>query len=266
MMGGWRRYGQIWLAFLRTSMVADMEYRANITVKIFTDFLWYLAQFVTFEVLYHQTNSLAGWHAPQLRVFLTLLFVVDGTYMILFSENLDQMPSKVVKGELDLLLAKPVDSQFMLSFMKMNTAYLINLILVSTGFAWALTQLDGGVPWTKLPLLLIAIPSGLAVMYSTKLIFAAASIFFGNTSNIMMLWFQIYRLGTRPDVMYPPWLRYLVLAVIPMGFIASVPARILVGPAEWWLPLGSAVVGIVAIVFSRWYWRFAISRYASASS
>ncbi len=38
--------------------------------------------------------------------------------MIILSENLDQFSEKVHKGDLDLLLAKPVNSQFMISLQK----------------------------------------------------------------------------------------------------------------------------------------------------
>lgn len=263
---GLKRYLSMLLAFFRTSVVADMEYRANITAKILTDFLWYFAQLLTFEVLYQHTTTLGGWHLNQLRVFMTLLFVVDALYMIFFSENLDQIPYKVVRGEVDLLLAKPVDSQFMLSTMRMNTAYCVNIVLVTAAFFWALSQLDNGIPWARLPVLLVVIPSGVLVMYATRIIFSAASFFYGNTSQLTLLWFQFYRLGTRPDVLYPSWLRYVVLTILPMGFVASVPARLLVDEWSWGLPLASLAVGISSLAFSRWYWQKALRRYASASS
>jgi ABC-2 type transport system permease protein len=260
------RYLSIWQALFRASLVADLEYRTNIAIKIFTDFLWYFAQMLTFGVLYKHTDTLGGWDFHQLTVFMILLFFVDALYMTLFSENMDQMPAKVVRGELDLLLAKPVDAQFMLSTQKLNTAYCVNLIFIVIAFCWALTQLDGGVPWSRLPLLLVGIPAGLAVMYSSKLFFSASSIYYGNVSNLMMLWFQFYRLGTRPDVFYPSWLRYVVLGIIPMGFIASVPARMLVAPLDWWLPVNAVLIACFSMAAARWYWNCAIRRYASASS
>lgn len=260
------RYRIIWLAFFRTSLVADLEFRANIVVKICTDFLWYLAQLLVFGVLYQHTDTLGGWRANQMQVFMALLFLVDALYMILFSENLEQIPAQVVRGELDMILAKPVDSQFMLSTQKLNTPYCVNIAIIVIALFWSLAQLDGGVPWSRLPLMLIAIPAGLSVVYSSRLVFAASSIYYGNVPNLMQLWFQVYRLGMRPDILYPPWLRYVVLGVIPMGFVASVPARILVSPLEWWLPLASLGVGCGSFAASRWYWNRTIRCYASASS
>jgi ABC-2 type transport system permease protein len=261
-----KRYLSILSAFLKTSVVADMEFRANLSVKVLTDILWYIAQLSTFEILYVHTDRLGGWQVEQMRVFMTMLFIVDALYMFFFSENLDQLGVKIVKGELDFLLTKPIDSQFMASLHRINTAYFVNILIVSTGFVWALTNLPGGVPWSRLALLLIVIPSGLAVVYFTRLIFAASAMFFGANASIMMVWFQIYRLATRPDVIYPRVIRLVVLTALPMAFVASVPTRLLVDEWAPSLVFASVFVGLVTIWLSRKYWAFAMSRYASASS
>lgn len=262
-----RRYLSLWFAFFRASFVADMEYRANITAKVLTDFLWYFAQLLTFEVLFQHTDTLAGWHLKELRVFMTLLFMVDAFYMILFSENLEQIPYKVVRGEADLLLAKPIDAQFMLSSMKMNTAYCVNMIFVVSAFLWSIAQLENGIPWLRSLALLIVIPCGVAVLYSTRVMFSATCFFYGDTSQLTLLWYQLYRLGTRPDLLYPPWLRYIVLTILPMGFVASVPARLIVSREfDWQLPVFAIVAAASALTVSRLYWKKALRSYASASS
>lgn len=261
-----KRYLSILYAFFKASLVADLEFRANITIRVLADLLWYVAQILTFEVLFHHTNQLGGWQIEQMRVFMAMLFVVDALYMVFLSENMDQLGIKVVKGELDFLLAKPIDSQFMTSFMRMNTPYILNIFLVSCALLWALVNLPGGVPWGRLPLLLIAIPAGVIVMYFTKLVFAASALFFGNVGNIQQVWYQLYRMGTRPDTIYPRWLRFVVLAIIPVGFIASVPTRVILESDPMPLVTALLVMSFFMIKLSRWYWRLALSRYTSASS
>ena len=56
--------------------------------------------------------------------------VVDALYMILFHDNLDSFSQKTTKGELDLLLAKPVNSQFMMSCQKVSVPYFVNLLFI----------------------------------------------------------------------------------------------------------------------------------------
>lgn len=246
--------------------MADLEYRANVLVKIFTDVLWYTAQLSVFEVMFRQTTTLAGWDINSTRVFMGMLFFIDAHWMLMFSENLDRMSDKIRRGDLDLLLTKPVSSQFVLSFQRMNTAYVGNIFITGAWLFWALTRVPGVFSWTRLLLLIILLPCSLIIVYSLRFFFAASAVMFTRSESINHLWYQIYRVGTRPDSIYPPWLRYLILTVIPVGFIASVPARlILAKPNFYWL---SACLLLAAIFFylSTRYWRFVLRFYSSASS
>jgi ABC-2 type transport system permease protein len=260
------KYLHVAWALLRASAMADLEYRANILVKILTDVIWYAAMLSTFEVLFRHTQNISGWTLESTRVFMGILFLTDGIWMILFSENLDRFSEKVRRGDLDLYLTKPVNAQFMLSIHKWMVAYFGNLVIVCAWLAWALAQLPGGVPWQRLPLLLILVPCGVLIMYSVRFVFSASAIIFTRADALNYIWYQVYRLGTRPDALYPPVARIALLTILPVGFVASVPARVVAQGQDYWL-VGAAVFGAgLGLWLSSRFWRFALSRYTSASS
>ena len=260
------RYFFILLGFFKASAIADLEYRLNIAVMVFTDILWYSAQIAVFEVLFHNANSISGWTLESTRVFLGVLFVVDALWMILFSENLDRISEKVRRGDIDLLLTKPINSQFMLSFQRMNTSYVLNIAMASCWLIWALIRLDHAFIWTRLLMLVILIPCSLAIVYGIRFLFSVSALIFTQAENINYVWYQIYRLGTRPDSIYPPWLRYTILTIIPVGFVASVPARLILGEQSYELIAASIGLATISIFLSRFFWKFALRFYSSASS
>lgn len=252
--------------FFLTSAISDLEYRLNLTIKVLTDVIWYAAQLSVFEVLFRHTMSISGWTLESTRVFMGLLFVVDALWMLFFSENLDRLSEKVRKGELDLLLVKPVDSQFMMSFQKMNTAYLGNLAIAGAWLVWSLVHLPEAVAWTRMLLLTITIPCSLAITYSMRFLFSAQALIFTRADNINYVWYQLYRLGTRPDALYPSWLRYAILSFVPMAFVASVPARLILEKPDLGLLAASIGIAVLSVYGSTRFWRFALKFYSSASS
>jgi ABC-2 type transport system permease protein len=260
------KYPRIAWALLRASAMADLEYRANMFVKILTDVIWYAAMLSVFEVLFQHTSNISGWTLESTRVFMGLLFLTDGIWMILFSENLDRFSEKVRRGDLDMYLTKPVNAQFMLSIHKWMVAYFGNLLIVGAWLAWSLSQLPGGVPWQRLPLLLILIPCGVLIMYSLRFMFSASAIIFTRADALNYIWYQVYRLGTRPDALYPPVARIVLLTILPVGFVASVPARVVAQGQDHWLVGASLFGAVFGLWFSGRFWRFALSRYTSASS
>ena len=261
-----KRYFSLLFSLFKISAIADLQFRANIALKICNDLIWYLTQFGVFEVLYRHTNQLKGWGLPEVRTFMGVLFLVDAIYMVLFSENMDALREKVKKGDLDFILSKPINSQFLVSFTKMNTPYFINIMIVTSYFFWAIRQLPGGIPWPRLPLLLMVVPCGIAILYSLRFFFSAISLVITESESLTWLWYQIYKMGTRPDRLYPRWLRYVILSAVPVGFIASVPARIIIdGPRTAWLV---TLVGLSTFFLgaSTLFWRYALRNYNSASS
>ncbi len=264
-MREFKKYARLLLAFFRASLVADLEFRANFATRIITDCFWYAAQIISFETIFRHTEKIGDWNVGQTRVFLGMLFVVDAFYMIIFSENLDKISERVRKGELDLLLTKPLNSQFMLSCQRINTAIIGNLLL---GIAWLIGSLMAlpDFNWVRLLWLLILIPAGLLSLYSIRFAFSSTALIFTRSDNLQYLWFQIYRLGMRPDSIYVPWLKFVVLTFLPVAVVASVPARALLNPPDFLLFTWVVLWTFALLYFSHRYWNYCLKFYSSASS
>ncbi len=259
------KYLRLYQAMFRASFIADLEYRANFATRVMTDIFWYIAQVVTFEVLFTHTQLIGGWNLPQMRVFLGVVFMVDALYMIILSENLDQFSEKVRKGDLDLLLAKPVNSQFMLSLQKASTPAIGNLCIAVGWFIYSILQLPN-FEWIRLLWLIILVPCGLVALYAMRFVMASTAVIFARSENLQFIWYQIYRLGMRPDSIYVPWLKWTLLTALPVGVIASVPARALLEPPQWGLIAWVMVLAWILLFLTNKFWRFALRFYSSASS
>lgn len=259
------KYSQLFISFFNASLMAELEYRFNIGARFVTDIIWYAAQLSVFEVLFRHTTNVNGWSLTETRVFMGALFITDALYMLLFSENLDRMGEKVRKGDLDLLLVKPINSQWMLSFQKISVAYLGNLALGIGWFAWSLAQIpDFG--WTRLSWLLLTVPIGLTIGYSIRFMVSTTALYFTRAEAVNYLWYQVYRLATRPHSFYPVFLRYAVLTMMPVAFLASVPAEIILGKASPMVLLWGALLAIVLLKLSAMFWRRGLKAYSSSSS
>jgi ABC-2 type transport system permease protein len=99
-----------------------------------------------------------------------------------------------------------------------------------------------------------------------RFMLSTLAVIFSRAENINYVWYQIYRLGTRPDALYPPWLRYLLLTIVPVGFLASVPSRLVLETPDPVLMGGAVLSAAIFLFISNRFWRYAIRQYSSASS
>lgn len=260
------RYFRLWLAFLKASWMADLEYRMNIVVRVAGEIVWYIVQLSVFEVLYLHTSKISGWDVRGMRVFMGSLFLVDNLYWLLFGENLDNLNAVVRKGDLDLYLTKPVNSQFMVSFRKVTISFAFNILLVSFYLGWAITQLERHPTSAQLFGFLLLVISGVGCYYALRFMFSALVILIQDAGNVQFVWHQLFRLATRPDPIYPPAVRWLILTAFPVAFMASVPARILVEGIDPRLLLAAPAMAAGLVILSHRMWRWALRHYSSASS
>lgn len=260
------RYLRLWAQFLKMSVMADLEYRLNMILRFIGEFVWYLAQLSTFEVIYTHTTLIQGWDVNAMRVFMGCLFLVDVIYMFFIQENMEHFSSMVRKGDLDLYLVKPINSQFMVSCRKVSSVYLLNMFVVLIYLSWAVSQLQTMVTPLQIALFVVLLICGFLICYSIRFFMASLAVIFVNTTSLQFLWHQIYRLGTRPDIVYPRTLRIVLLTILPVGFFASVPSRILVEGLDPRLLVASVAAALFGLLFSSWFWNRALKSYSSASS
>ncbi len=260
------RYLSILGAIFKASLITDLSYRLNFFLKIFTDLIWYFTQISVFEVLFLHTKIIAGWNLQEMRIFLLVLFLVDALYMIFLHENMDTFSDRVRKGELDMILAKPIDSQFMISFSKMSTPYVFNVFMVAIVLAYFVHASHLPVTWLSVAAFLsMLIPASL-IYYSVRFFLSSLAIIFEEATSVNYLWYQLYRFSYRPIEVYPRWMRMVTLTILPLGYLINAPAHILVKGFDASLFFGSFIFSGLIFMCSRMFWRYLLSRYSSASS
>lgn len=252
-------------SFFKASVQSEMQYRANFIGKLLVETAWYAGQIIAFEAIYSFTPVVNGWTVQMVRVFLGIVFVSDCLWMLFFDENFARFSTKVTTGELDLLLTKPVDAQFMMTTQKMNASYLLNISVTLTFLSWAVMHLP--VQQTvQVYWLFLLVPIGVLIQYSIRTFILCMTLIFTNAQNLQFIWYTLMRFGTRPDAFFPTKIRWLLLTVLPVAFLASVPARFLFGLNETWLIGFVLVVPALFLAGARWMWTSTLNRYTSASS
>jgi ABC-2 type transport system permease protein len=260
------RYLKLLATFFRMSVIADLEYRANIIGKVGTDICWYLTNIALFEVMFLHVPTLGGWSIEDARIFLGALFLADAIHMVFFAEGLDRFSALVVSGGLDLLLCKPVNSQFMVSCHRIAWSYLVNVMLAGSWLFWSLSHRLGEVSPLLLGKVLLVASAGGLIMYTLRFSFATFSLIFTQADNLQYLWYNLFRLSTRPHSIYPSGVQLLLLTILPLAFIASIPAEILLGERGTDGIITLLGIAMGCLLFSRWLWGRCLRHYASASS
>lgn len=249
-----------WTLF-KLSAIADLQVPFNIGLQFVNDILWYTMQIILFEALYLHIDRLGGWGIAEMRVFLGILFLVDALQMVLFAYNFDTFSEKIVHRDVDLFLLRPVSSQQLMTSQKLQSGFLLNAVFALSWLLWSLSLLPEGFPWMRSWLIIIVVPAALAIFYSTRLIFCTMALLMTRAEHFHELYFTFFKMGQRPDHLYGPGIRYVILLVIPVGMIASFPTRVLVNPTDTWALPALLAVAAASLFMANRFWRWSVKRY-----
>lgn len=250
--------------FMGASLSLQLEYRANFVVNLVETALRLLGSILALSILFGDGKAIAGWSFPEAMVVLGVFTFFDGLMGMLLFPNLSKIAEGVRTGTMDFVLLKPIDAQFLVSFRNIDVLKLPDVLLGVGIIIWALNQTGTSFFQIILGIGLLLLAYG--IVYSIIFMLSTTAFWFVRVENVTELFWGVYRAGQFPIQVFPGWVRTVFTFVIPIAFITTVPAQAFTGQLEnssivWALGLA---IGLIAL--SRWFWRFALRSYTSASS
>ena len=279
------RYGKVFLTFARNSLVRDMTFRTNFVLQCISSVGWTMMNVGFYLIIFQYTNTIgadSGWDRDKFFLFIATTWFINSLVQAFFMPNAEEFSELIRTGGLDFALLKPIDTQFLVSFRRVDWSALSNfaagaVIAIISLYSLATRKVDPLIPsMTSILLYLIFVACGVVIMYSLMICLSATSIWLGRNQTLYNFWFYITNFSRYPMEIYNRgWgrpLYGLFTFIIPVLLVVNVPARILARPVspqtleDQLLILWSLLATLLSVLISRWVFRRALLSYRSASS
>jgi ABC-2 type transport system permease protein len=250
--------------FWSTAIAAELEYRVNFAIAALSSLGNLAGSLFGLSLFYRTGYQFAGWSWDESLLVLGIYTILQGVTSTILSPNLSKIVTYIQDGTLDFVLLKPVSSQFWLSTRAFSPWGLPDLILgIAMVFYYGLKLGVGPMAYV---LSLVPIFFGILILYCLWFILGTTSIWFVKIYNVTEVLRGLVEAGRYPITAFPTAYRFFFTFVIPIVFLTTVPAEVLLGRIN---PIGLLNGGLLAIgllfVANR-FWRFALRFYTSASS
>ena len=261
-----RRHLRLWNQCLTQAVRRDLQFRTQALTTAVTAVVDLALALVPVLILTNATGRRGGWSGP-LSIAVVGAYGLGSSLIDCFvAPNLRRMDSYVRRGDLDLVLIRPVCAPLYTALRWIQPSELAGAL---SGTALLLT----GLHLAKQP---VTGPAALAATAWLILGMLAYSLFWTNLSYLSF-WLgsaepvndiavQLRGAGQYPLPYYQRTARLVFITIIPAGLIGSVPVASIIGSvSSTWLALagcGCAVAAIVTLL----HWKLALMRYSSASS
>lgn len=259
------RTWRIYRAFFQSSLARELEFRANFFAKIAQSAVWVTFFILILLVIFSRTKEVAGWSRGDAFVLAATCFMMNALSSAFFMA-LMEVPQMVRQGTLDFVLTKPVDSQFWVSMRRFNFDQ-VGMFLVGVGMV-VLGISQAGLHPTMLQWIgyLSLILSSLAIFYAFNMCMMTLGIWWVRVDNLWVLGESVMQVARFPIDIFGPQIARLLTYVVPLAFLATIPARQLVHGFDGGAVLLGTGWATLALIVCTLFWRFALRSYASASS
>ncbi|MBN2811735.1 MAG: ABC-2 family transporter protein, partial [Spirochaetales bacterium] len=148
------KHFRIWTRLLRINLMSQLEYRANFVTGLLMEAGYLLAKIMYVMVIYSAGRNIGGYTPDELLVFIGTFVSLTGFYAGVFMTNLFQLSGIVRDGSFDLLMVKPVSTQFLATFRRSDVSiflfdFLAGLVMIAVGFSRSGTSpgIGGMIGW-----------------------------------------------------------------------------------------------------------------------
>jgi ABC-2 type transport system permease protein len=233
---------------------------------LFITSAWGLFQILWMTMIVQKVSSFQGWTRDEMLLIAANYIFIFCIFHMFFSRNFDRLAYIVNKGDFDLLLVKPVDSQFTATLWIFNYATIVR-ILIGFGFV-VFFYVKLGIPLTFLSVInwLVLIAFAIVLNYSLWLMLSSIIIVNPKLTNITELLYNLNGLARFPPDMIFELRNFILLVLVPFTLSAAIPTKALFNRLITRDVVLLLVLSIILFIASRLIWNRTLRLYTSSSS
>lgn len=260
------RHARLWRACLTLALVRETQFRVNILTTVVIGLVQVGIGLIPILLLFSYAGEVRGWSQADVIVLLGLHGAMTGLLAMFVGRNMWEMTEYVTRGNLDLLLIRPVNTQFHVTtrWIRPDQAFNVVTGLIVTGFGIARTgTVPGAADLIQATIVFLA---GFVLIACAWSALSYLAFWTHSVSTVIMFFQDVMQAGRYPVTFFPGAVRVLFTAIVPLAFATTFPAQAITGGISWWLVGASVAFAAIAVVLLRFLWNHAIRRYSSASS
>lgn len=259
------RHARLWRRFATQAIVRETHYRASFIATITVGVIQLVLSLIPVLLLYSFTEEVNGWTQADVIALTGMYQLSFALLAMCVQTNMNRLSSYVRQGDLDLILIRPVSSQFYVTLRWLKPAEIFNLLIGVAVVVIGLNRsgVTPSVAGIAQGVVLIAV--GLVLLTCVWSAFVFLAFWFTSVEPLPVVVRDVMSAGRYPLAFYPTAVRVVFAFVIPVGFATTYPVEALTGRSDWTIVLVGLGLSVVALLLLRAYWRFAVRFYSSAS-
>lgn len=211
------------------------------------------------------TKGFGSYTTDQMIVFFLTYQFIDLIAQI-FYRGVYTFSNNVRSGEFDLYLSKPINPLFraLTGSPDINDViFLIPNLIIS---AIVLSTLNITVTFNSVLIFCVLLINSFLIVTALHILVLTIGVITTEVDGVIWMYRDLIRLGQFPISIYQEPLRFILFFIIPIGFMITIPAEVLLNTTPTYTILLTTIIGVGTFILSLKIWGWGLKLYSSASS
>jgi ABC-2 type transport system permease protein len=211
------------------------------------------------------TKGFGNYTTDQMIVFFLTYQFIDIVSQI-FYRGVYSFSNQVRRGEFDFYLARPINPLFraLTGTPDINDVIFLIPNLIVTAFV--LSTLDITITFSSAILFAALLINSFLIVTALHIIVLTIGVITTEVDGVIWMYRDLIRLGQFPVSIYAEPLRFLLFFMIPIGFMITIPAEVLLNTKPTYSIVVATIMGVGSFLLSLKIWNWGLKQYSSASS
>lgn len=259
-----KRYIGLYYYFLQVSLSVFLSDRIRLISGIFSSIIWSTLVITIMVVLTSRSAMVAGWTRDELLLLSATYNMFFGIHYFLFNINFRKLSHIISSGELDTVLTKPIDTQFLLCFQQVDYTELTRTLFGMGMVGYVIVNMHMHISFISLLTGSILLLFSLCITYTVWFAILTLTIWLPHLSNLRDLLYALNGISRFPPQMFRNASNILFFALFPLTLVIVVPVKALLQKASSADILLVLFFSFFLVFLSRQFWKFALRFYTSA--
>lgn len=261
------KYVKIYGIFAKNNLIAQMEYRANFYLSILVECAFLLAKMLYIIVIFKANVTINGLTPYAMLMFIGSYTIITGIMDAVYYPNVTRIPEYVRSGDLDMMIIKPISTQFMVTLRYIDYGLAVpNVIagIIMVAVSWSKISIHFG--FIKIAGFILFSIIGVIVTYPVVLFPFILSFWIVKTQALNDVTWALWDFNNMPMMIYGKWFQRIGIFAIPIFLITNFAPMFVMNILSGRYALWALIAPILFLSLVKVFWNYAIRNYSSASS
>lgn len=223
---------KLYSKLLSQSFQELLMYRLTGVTSVVFGLLFFSIELLTGWLLFSYTDNIIGWSRTDYFLLIITGTLITNGYQMFFSVAHENLAFDILEGNLDYIFIRPVSSFWFYSFFRFDFASLINFIVVLSGLLLIFQQLT--VTWGAMLLYFIWLLGSCWFLFLMNHLVVMVTFWYERSTKILGLPEYVTDMTTRPKVIFPQGLAFILTWLSPFLIAINGPVEVLKGQFSYW--------------------------------